>query len=143
MTTSTTDATNAVGRRELQTGCDVRNRRVMGISAAVAAAVLVALLATGPLGVTLVVTDGQRVQLGSVIGVTVLVGLLGWGVVTLLERLTRRPRGLWFATAVVVLVLSLVGPTAATTAAALVTLAVLHLVVGLILLVTLAPRYRG
>lgn len=143
MAASTTNVPNDIRPRQVRAGCGTRNRRVWGLVTATLGAALVWLAATGPLGVTLTVAGGDRVLLTSVTGVALLAGVLGWVVVSLLERCTRRPRGIWLGIAGAVLLVSLLGPTAATSAAAMVTLALLHLVVGVTLLVTLAPRYRG
>lgn len=87
------------------------------------AAVLAWLVAVPIVGIDLLVRPGggaaQQVGLGSVVTVSLLASLLGWGLLALLERLVRR-RALtaWTVVAVVVLMLSLTGPlTAAANAA--------------------------
>jgi hypothetical protein len=64
-----------------------------------------------------------------------LVGLTAWLLLSVLERLTTRPRTVWTVLAVAVLVFSLTGPLAATTASATVALMGLHVLVGLVLIV--------
>ena len=78
------------------------------------------------------------------VAVSLAVSLLGWALLSLLERRTRRARGIWTATAGVVLLLFLAGPlTGAVTTAGKVTLALLHLTVADVLVPLLrhsAPR---
>jgi hypothetical protein len=75
------------------------------------------------------------VQLPSVIIATVVSGLLGWGVLELLERKTSSPRTVWFVVGAVVLVLSMfTGPLGGVTTGAKVTLVLLHLAAGLVLI---------
>jgi hypothetical protein len=106
-------------------------RRGRGL--AVAASVAVALAAwtvAGPLaGVRLAVRAGSDTrQIGPVpvIVASLLAGLAGWALLAMLERVGRRPRGLWTAIAVVALVLSLAGPLGGVTTAAKVALACMH-----------------
>ncbi|WP_426512613.1 DUF6069 family protein [Dactylosporangium sp. McL0621] len=74
------------------------------------------------------------------VGVTAaLAGLLGWALLAVLERTTRRGRTIWVVTAAAVLLLSLLGPLGAATAGAVAGLAALHLTVGAVLLAGL-PR---
>ena len=61
-------------------------------------------------------------------------GLLGWGLLAVLERMARHARRIWLAVATLVLVLSLPGTGAATTAAGTGVLLTLHLVVGVMLI---------
>ena len=69
---------------------------------------------------------------------TVLVVTLGaWGVRTLLRRRTAVA---WWLTCGIVLLVSLLGPLGATSAAARATLLTLHLVVGTVIAVGLDPR---
>jgi hypothetical protein len=58
------------------------------------------------------------------------VGFAAWGLLTLLERHTANARAVWTRIAVGVLAVSLLGPLGATTGSALTALAVLHLLVG-------------
>lgn len=80
-----------------------------------------------------------RVQLPSVIIATVVAGLLGWGLLELLERKASSPGTVWSIVAVVVLVLSMFGgPLGGVTTDAKVTLAVLHVTAGLVMIPGLA-----
>ncbi|MDT0377716.1 hypothetical protein E4198_17980 [Streptomyces sp. RKND-216] len=83
------------------------------------------------------------VQLPSVIVAGVLSGLLGWGLLELLERKASKPGTVWSVIASVVLVLSLfTGPLNGVTTGAKVTLVLLHLAVGLVLIAGLARTAR-
>jgi hypothetical protein len=83
------------------------------------------------------------VQLPSVIIVTLLAGLVGWGLLALLERFSARGRRIWTIIAVVVLVVSLLGPLSGITAGAKVTLLLLHLAAGLVIIPGLARPGRS
>lgn len=72
----------------------------------------------------------QHIGLPAVIAVALLAGLAGWASLAAAERFTRRPRLVWTALALAVLLLSLTGPLAAPAAAARTALAFLHLLVG-------------
>ncbi|MEU0132166.1 MULTISPECIES: DUF6069 family protein [unclassified Streptomyces] len=76
----------------------------------------------------------QEIGVASVIGATVVVGLLGWGLLAVLDRATASARTVWTVIASVVLLLSLLGPVGAEGTSAKAALAVMHLVVGLILI---------
>ncbi len=108
-------------------------RRAFAVTAAALAALVVWSVAVPLLGVHLTVrtTPGssmQTVGAGSVVAVSLLVSLLGWGLLAALERRTQRAGTVWTATAGVVLLLSLAGPlTAAVTTASKISLVVLHL----------------
>ena len=76
--------------------------------------------------------------------VSVLVGLAGWGLLAVLEHFTTRPRGIWIAIAVIVLLLSLSGPlSAGETVGSKVALTAMHLVAALILIPLFARSARG
>ena len=130
-TTTTRNRRSTIGR--------IR-QRVLTVAAAVVAAVLAWLIAVPIVGIDLVVRPGggaaQQVGLGSVVAVSLLASLLGWGLLALLERLvSRRALTAWTVVAVVVLMLSLSGPlTAATNAAVAIALVLMHLVVGAVLI---------
>ena len=115
-TTTTRNRRSTIGR--------IR-QRVLTVAAAVVAAVLAWLIAV-PI-------------VGSVVAVSLLASLLGWGLLALLERLvSRRALTAWTVVAVVVLMLSLSGPlTAATNAAVAIALVLMHLVVGAVLIMGL------
>ena len=132
--TTTTNRRSTIGR--------IR-QRVLTVAAAVVAAVLAWLIAVPIVGIDLLVRPGgsaaQQVGLGSVVAVSLLASLLGWGFLALLERLvSRRALTAWTVVAVVVLMLSLSGPlTAATNAAVAIALVLMHLVVGAVLIMGL------
>lgn len=117
--------------------------RAVGVVAAVVAPVLVWLVAVPVLGAELIVTDSSKqppvpfeVGLGAVVTFSIVPALLGWGVLALLERFTRRARLVWTVLAVGLLVLSfvpLLGPMSGATRS---TLALLHLAVGAALIST-------
>jgi hypothetical protein len=90
------------------------------------------------LGVT---GEAERMTLVQACGFTLQIGLVGWVVLALLERFTRRARAIWSTLAVIVLALSfapiwLVGATTGTRAA----LVVLHIAVAAVLVPLMPSR---
>lgn len=112
-------------------------------------AIAVAHLVPGVLGplldVELVVRSGEGTREVTPLAIsvsTIVIGLLGWGLLELLERrFGRRGRSTWRVLAAAVLAISLLGPAGATTTAGMLGLGTLHLAVGGILLLGL-PRSR-
>jgi hypothetical protein len=87
--------------------------RVMAIVDAIALNVVVlaiARLATGDWPVASVGDDEQQIGVVPVILVTLVAGLVAWGLLALLERVTSNARTIWTAIAVVVFLLTLIGP---------------------------------
>lgn len=137
-TTATPGRVTASAHRRLRS-------RAFAVAAAVLAAVVLWSVAVPLLGVDLTVrtTSGvsstQTIGAASVLAVSLLASMLGWGLLAALERATQRAGTLWTVTASVVLLLSLAGPlTTAVTTAAAVSLVLLHLSVA----VTLIPLLR-
>ncbi|MDQ6798775.1 MAG: DUF6069 family protein [Actinomycetota bacterium] len=98
-----------------------RQGRALVVIAAVAAAVAVWLVARLA-GADLTVrqgSDGGAANVGLIMVTTMsgLMGLVGWGLLAVLERWTPRSRTLWTYLALAVLVISLVGPLGAGTTA--------------------------
>lgn len=132
---------------EITTPSSVKTRaaRALGVAGAVLAAVAVWTVADPVLGIELLVemdTEPQPIGVQAVVASSLVSGLAGWGLVALLERVTARARRVWTGTALVVLMLSLLGPPAAVTTAATVALAAMHLAVAVVLipaLTTVAP----
>lgn len=122
------------------------SHRASTVAAAVLTAVAVWLIAVPVAGLDLLVRPGggatQQVGVGSVVIVSLLAALLGWGLLALLERLIpARARAVWTVAAGVMLVLSLAGPlTGGTTAAVAATLALMHVAVGAVLIMGLRRR---
>jgi hypothetical protein len=121
-------------------------RALCAVGGAAAAAVAWA-IEVPLLGVKLTARFGpahpQTIVAGQVIGTALVAGLLGWLLLTLLERRTPRARAAWTGAALLVLVLSLALPLgAATTTSATVGLIVLHLVVGAAVIPALASTAR-
>ena len=121
------------------------HRRARSRALAVAAAVLAGIVAwsvTVPLlDVELMVrmspgsSSVQAVGFASVLTVSLLASLLGWGLLAVLERHNPRAGTIWTITACAVLLLSLGGPlTSAVTTGAKVALALLHLSVAAVLI---------
>jgi hypothetical protein len=113
--------------------------RLLGVAGAVIAAVVVWAIAVEALGVQLLVKFGagapQSVGIGYVIGASLIGSLAGWGVLALLERRTAQARTIWTALAVVVVLASLSLPlTAGVSTSTKVTFAVMHVVVGGVLI---------
>lgn len=103
---TTTTATTEPGRR---TPSRARTR-ALGVAAAVAAA-LVAWAIGALLGADYWITDSQgsaRVDLPTTAGCTAIIGLVGWGVLAVAERIARWGRTAWTVLAVGVLALSMV-----------------------------------
>jgi hypothetical protein len=86
----------------------------------------------------------QTIAVGEVIGVTVAASLLGWLLLTLLERRTSHARLLWSTTALALLAASLALPlAAATTTSAVAGLIVLHVTVGAAVIPAMAHTARA
>jgi Family of unknown function (DUF6069) len=86
----------------------------------------------------------QTIAVGQVIGVTVAASLLGWLLLTLLERRTHHARPLWTTIALVALAASLALPlAAATTTSAVAALIVMHLTVGAAVIPAMARTARA
>jgi len=127
----TTDSAPARGRAALR-----RRRRALGIVATLVVTLAVWLL--GHLaGADYWITDSQgtvRIDALVTTQVTVVLGLAGWAVLALLERLTRYGTTIWTVLAAVVVVASMIpiGLVEATTATRIALVAV-HLAVGAVL----------
>ncbi|GAA5180663.1 hypothetical protein GCM10023322_13470 [Rugosimonospora acidiphila] len=110
--------------------------------AATAVATLTVWAVAGPLaGVRLAVDSGgdvYRVGPAEVVVVSLLVGLAAWALLAVLERFSRRARGIWTAIALAVLVLSLAGPLGGATTTATVSLMCMHLAAAAVLIPLLA-----
>ena len=86
----------------------------------------------------------QTIAVGQVIGVSLAASLLGWLLLTLLERRTPRARLLWTTIALAALAASLALPlAAATTTSAAVGLVVMHLTVGAAVIPAMARTARA
>lgn len=117
---------------------------VMAVGGAVCAALLGWVVA-GPLaGVDLAVRPGsatsapQHVGAATVLVVSLLVSLAGWGLFAVLRHRSSHGRAIWTGVALAVLVLSVFGPlTGGVTTAAKVALVALHLAVAAVLIPSL------
>ncbi|WP_205746000.1 DUF6069 family protein [Egibacter rhizosphaerae] len=111
--------------------------RALTVGGAVVAALAVWALAVAVIGVELQVepgtTEPETVGPAMVTIASLAAGLAGWGLLALLERLTSRARGVWTATALAALLMSLAGPLAGVSAAATATLAAMHVAVAAVL----------
>lgn len=129
-----------------------RSTRLPTRAAAVAGATLVAvvvwLVSVPLLGYDLAVErwDGDgamTVTPGQVVVTALVASLAAWAALAVLERQTSRARTVWLAGATSILVASLGMPlTAAASTAAAVILALMHVVVGAVLIPTLARSVR-
>jgi hypothetical protein len=119
-------------------------RILLTVVGAPAAALAVWALAVPVAGNTLTVRMGtgtQPVEPGSVLVVSLLVGLAGWALLAVLERFASRPGRIWTIVALAVLVLSLLGPLgSAVGIATMLVLLLMHLAVGIVLVPGLARR---
>lgn len=87
--------------------------RAMAIVIAVVVNVIVLIIArivNGEYPVATVGDDDQTIGFALVIFMTLLAGLVAWGLLALLERMTPRGKLVWTAVAVIVFLLSLFGP---------------------------------
>jgi hypothetical protein len=131
-------ATDAVG------GAGDRQERATAVLAAVIAPATIWMVAVPLLGVDLQIAQPSgrppaEMTLPLVVITALAAAVAGWGLLTLLERLTRRTRAIWTGTALVALVVSfapLLGP--GTPIASRIVLALLHLTVAAILIPALA-----
>ncbi|MFI6207699.1 DUF6069 family protein [Streptomyces sp. NPDC051041] len=121
--------------------------RALAVVAAVVVDGLIWLLAHSAFDIELRTPDGpgststSPLHLPAVLIGVAVIGLLGWGLLALLEKFAAgRARTVWTVAAVVVLVLSLFAPVfgAGLTAGNKITLVLLHLAVG----VVLVPAFR-
>jgi hypothetical protein len=131
----TTDTAPVRGRAAVR-----RRRRALGIVATLAVTLAVWLL--GHLaGADYWIADSQgtvRIDALVTTQVTVVLGLAGWGVLALLERLTRYGARAWTVVAVVVVIASMIPIVLVeATTATRVALAAVHLAVGAVLVPTL------
>ncbi|MET7425056.1 DUF6069 family protein [Dactylosporangium sp. NPDC005555] len=118
--------------------------RPLAIAGAAVLALIVFFIARSVAG-DLVVKSGSSNQTISAVAVVltvVVAGLLGWGLLALLEKVTAKGRTIWTVIAVVFLLLSLLGPLGGTDTGTKVSLALLHLLVGAVIITgfTRAPR---
>lgn len=126
----------------------VRLTRALIVLAATSGAVIVWVVAARLAGVDLTIRQGDRapteIGIALVVVTALLAGLAGWGLLALLERRTSRPAKVWPAVASVVMALSLVLPlTSDATTGAHLTLALMHLVVGAVLILGLRQTLTG
>lgn len=109
------------------------------VAAAVVAAVVVWLVAVPAAGVDLVAKpvggSTTHVTFAAVLGATAVVGLVGLGLLVLLERRSSKGLRIWTIIAAIVLIGSLGNPLGGASTGAKVVLFVLHLVVGAVLIV--------
>lgn len=123
-----------------------RSPRWWTVLAAQAAAGIVYAVAVPLGGVDLTARSGgttRTVDLGTVLGVTLLAGVVAVGWMIALRHLTGRPDRNWAVSAGVVLVVSLLGPASATSVAAGLTLACMHIAVGGVLALGSLPWQRA
>jgi hypothetical protein len=140
MTTTTTDRAPAVTAADC-----VRQRRrtrALAIVAATAATFTVWTIAHPIAGADLIVDTGSgptTVTPVAVVLVTVIAGLAAWGLLALVERLTRRAAAIWAGIVGVVLLISLLGPIgSAVGAGATAALVAMHVVTGAVLIPLMA-----
>jgi len=143
-TTQRLEHEEAEGQRPSVMG--VRRPVVVGLAVVAAAGVW---LIFALLGVDLRSPAGggspsHDIGVGQVVFSSTAAALAGWALLAALERLTRRARSVWRATATVVLLLSLAGPMSGTgvSVANRLGLVVFHLTVAAIL-IALLPRTGG
>jgi hypothetical protein len=116
-------------------------RRVAILAGTVAAALAMFLLLRG-LAVDLTVRGGPHISAVTVALTALFAALVGWAFLAVLERITTRPRRIWYPVALAVFLLSLLGPLGGTGTGARLGLAALHLSVAAIVVPGL-PRATG
>jgi Family of unknown function (DUF6069) len=124
--------------------------RLAGVAGAVAAAAGVWLVARYGVGMQLRTPGFASMQhsasltVGFVLVASTVAALAGWGVVTLIERVTRRPRRAWIATGLLVTMVSLSAPMSGHGIAATDRLALvcMHLAVAAVLIPVFALTIR-
>ncbi len=109
--------------------------RIFAVHNAVVAAVITWVVEVHVLGIHLGIRFGTgaatTLGLAQIIGVSLVVSLLGWALLSFAERRLSRATILWTVTAVGVVVVSLALPLAATTStAAMIGLIIMHILVG-------------
>ncbi|WP_433386223.1 DUF6069 family protein [Micromonospora sp. KLBMP9576] len=122
--------------------------RALGVLLAVLATVLIWVVAVPVAGVDLeaTVAEGEppmQIGLGAVIATSLLLSLLGWGLLEFLERFTRRGLRIWVIVASVFTLVSLLGPTTAESGSAMLVLALMHLALGAVLIAAMTRTTRG
>jgi hypothetical protein len=104
--------------------------RAIAIGAAIVVNVIILAagrLIAGEFPTATVGSDDQTIGFGPVVGVTLLVGLVAWGLLAALERTTARALTIWTTIAVVIFAISLLGPIGSgTTTSSVIVLACLH-----------------
>jgi hypothetical protein len=143
-----TDSMNAVTPRMtgelVTTASPIWRPRALAIGAATVvnlAILVVGRVASGDYPVAETAGGGEMtIGPGTVIGATLALGLLAWGLLALLERRTDRHRAarIWTGIALSVLAFSLLGPLGGVDGASKLTLTCLHLAGGM----TIIPRIR-
>ncbi|MDT0300724.1 DUF6069 family protein [Streptomonospora wellingtoniae] len=138
-------AENTTPEHTRSAGGRVLRRALAAVGAAVAALVLWA-VAVPVAGIE--VTAYRAGTLGPIgpvsIGASALaMGLAGWALLAVLERLMKRPGPVWTSVATAVMLLSLAGPLISTAdSASMFVLLAMHLVVGVAVILVLAPTAR-
>ena len=119
--------------------------RALAVLAAVAGALLVWVIADPLLKADLDVRFGDsgavdHIAARAVAVTTLVLGLLGWGLLEVLERRSPRGQDYWVAAAVVAMLLSLIGPmVGGMTVTATAGLLAIHVIASAILIVLLPP----
>jgi hypothetical protein len=131
-------------------GPDIRQRlpRALCVAAGALAGALAWIVEVPLLGIHLNYRFGtghlQTIAAGQVIGVAVAASLLGWLLLAQLERRTSRARLVWTTIALAALAVSFALPlAAATTAAAVIGLIVMHVIVGAAVIPAMAHTARA
>jgi hypothetical protein len=132
-------ATTSSARYTPLTVTRLTRTRAISVIAASLAAVAVWAIAVPLLGTQLLIRFGsgpaQGVGIESVVGASLAASLLGWGLLTLLERRTPRAQTIWSRIAIVVLLVSLSLPlSAGATISSKAALALMHLAVAAVLI---------
>ncbi|HEX5164507.1 MAG TPA: DUF6069 family protein [Thermomicrobiales bacterium] len=103
---------NERGRAIETTESNWQTRAIAVVAAIVVNAIILAAgrLINGDFPIATVGNDQQTIGFAQVIVVTLLVGLIAWGMLAALERTTVRARTIWTTIAVAIFAISLLGP---------------------------------
>jgi Family of unknown function (DUF6069) len=132
-------ATTSNVRYTFQASARLTRTRAISVATATLAAVAVWAIAVPLLGIHLLVRFGSgpalSVGIEAVVGASLAASLLGWALLSLLERHARRARTIWSRIAIVALLVSLILPlSAGADISTKVALALMHLAVAAVLI---------
>ena len=141
-------ARSGISARMSASGTATIRDRALVVAAAIVAALVTWAIARLLVGDPLLVESGDgegtvTIGLVPVVVATLTGGLLGWGVLVVLERFTRQPRRVWLILALIAMAVSMLGVAQAIGTGTTISLLALHVVVGLVLIAGFLRTVRG